>query len=439
MLGFLLVTLLLVGAVAGVSISASIKDVKENWPKYRCRPDVMLMSNLYGHDIGENLQFCLGGSFKGKADEKTGSFYTVFAVIIATLGSFLQSINSLRLTFSTIIGSANTLVKDFFTRFSALTGRIQMTMVRMRMLFSRLTAIFFSILYMSYSGVMAANNFASTSLFRDLDKFCFDPDTRVKMKNKGFIPIRQVEIGDVFEKTGDRVTAVFSFLADGQEMVELPGSILVSTNHYLLHKNKWIMARDHPDALPSEPWKGGVERPLICLNTETHSFPIGNYNFKDYDETEEGDKATMEYVEQTLNGGKTISSSPKEPYTVACEGSTYIKTKRGFVPASSICLGDELSFGKVYGVVKKECKRVCSVNGEVFASGTLLWDEQSKSWKRISEIVQVEELPTPTPFYSFFVDPSAMLETKAGNVFRDYMEVHSEEAEDAYTAALKKE
>jgi hypothetical protein len=437
MLGFVLVTIFFAVAIYGISKIMDYKDIKENWSKYRCRPDVMFMADFYGHSSGENFEYCLSQGFTKNASKTVSPFYTYLSQFVTTLLTLLSSLNSIRLTFATLVGSVSKTFSDFSNRFKSLFFNIQTKFIRLRYLMDRVFATMFSVIFMGMSGIKATTNFGNTFLFQFLDTFCFDPDTPVLIKKKGLIPIKNVVIGDVFQKTNDIVTSTFSFIADGQEMVKL-GDVLVSTNHYLLHEGKWIMSVDHPDAVKAGEWNGGVKRPLICLNTSSHSFPVSSYIFRDYDETPDGDIETMNTVDKQLNGTPTFTQA--QSYDTCCYSSTLIKMKNGTsIPASSICLGDELSFGTVIGLVKKECNEVCVYKESLFTPGTCIWDSDSNSWKRAADLAFVQLLSTPRIFYSFVVSPSASIETDSGIVFRDYVEVHSPDTEKAYSSALAKE
>jgi hypothetical protein len=245
---------------------------------------------------------------------------------------------------------------------------------------------------------------------------------------------------------GERVTSTFQFNADGQAMVYLPftkgkGSkgITVSTNHYVLYEGKWIKCSEHPDAQPAEDWSGGVSRPLICLNTSTNSFPIGDYVFRDYDETESGDAAAMDLALKMLNGKE---STPEEPScsssAMACSADTMIPLKNNQfpVPISCVPLGAQLSTGRVIGIVKKECYEVCEYYGERFAPATAVWCNETNKWRRVSSIVPVVKLEKPEIFYSLVVTPSASIQTERGTMFRDYVEVHSPDLELPYAASM---
>ena len=440
MLGFLLTTLIFISAVVCLSFVLNIQDVKKNWGKYRCRPDVMIMANIYGFSAIDNLEFCLKNGFDQRAASAITPFYTYLASFTGILTTLLGSINSIRMTFATLVGSTTTVFSNFSQRIQALLYRIQMTAIRMKFMMSRVFGTMYSVIFMGMSGIKAGQNFSNTFLWTFLDAFCFDPDTPIYVKGMGFIPIKDVKNGHVLAND-EVVTSTFKFHADGQRMVVLPGQILVSTNHYLLHNGSWIKAEFHPDAQPADIWNGGIERPLICLNTTTHSFTVGKYIFRDYDETSAGDRESMEAAINMLNGcSKTEEKSNALDSTMACSPDTLLKLKGsirknspGVIAAQDVLLGTELSHGIVAGIVDKVATAKCVYKGETLAPGTAVWS--GNSWRRVSDIVKSEPIP-PTIYRSFIVT-SAVVETNSGLLFRDYVEVHDPDMEKPYAASLE--
>jgi hypothetical protein len=435
MLGILLTTLIFIGALVGFSKMGDLEEVKKNWGKYRCRPDVMLMADYYGHNSSDNMEFCLKSGFDFRSAGAVLPFYSYLKSFVDVLMNMLSSLNSIRLTFATIVGSVTNVFSEFSSRIKSLFFSIQVTAIRMKMLMGRLFATLYSIIFMGMAGIKATTNFGNTFLFKFLDTFCFDPDTIVLMKT-GLVKIKDVAIGDVFI-TGERVTASFAFNANGQTMVELNG-VIVSTNHYVSYNNEWIKACYHPDAQPIADWSGGTERPLICLNTDKHSFPVGRYIFSDYDETENGDEEAMQMAMDMLNGfaSSPPGASPAKSSAMACGKETFIQCKGIPVPAYQITLGTPLTQGEVIGLVKKECYEVCVYKGERFAPGTAIWSDSENRWMRASNLASVIILDRPEIFYSFVVSPSACITTAAGTVFRDYVEVHTPDLEVPYAASL---
>lgn len=435
MLGFIILLFIFLGIWVGMLSMADIEEVKKNWPKYRCKPNIMPFASFYGQNTGENFQFCMSNMFGVELAEALGPVFTVLATFVTTLVTLLQVANSLRVQLATLTGGINTIFQNFTDRFKQLIGAVQQSAYRMKLLMGRLYGTFFAIIYMSMAGMTSLDNFTRTVLFDFLDTFCFDPDTLVNIEGKGEVKVKDVVIGDRFIKTGGIVTSTFSFASDGQSMVELPGKILVSTNHYVYYLGKWIQARDHPDAKPRDPWQGGTERPLICFNTSDHKIPIGYYTFLDYDETEAGDIDAMNWIDTALNA----FDSKKQrtfPYSTLVARNTDIRMKDGSTkPIQEIQLGEELSTGTVVGLVKKQTNEVCQLPTKEFVSpGLCYW--QGTQWVRVGDVLPVQSLEDSQTFYSLVVMKTATFETKSGTFVRDYVEIHSPDAEDAYTEKI---
>ena len=420
-----------------ILIQDNTKEIAENWPKYRCSPSVMPFAALYGHDTSENFNFCLGNIFQLNASFLMNPIKGILGTIIKTIQTFMESINSLRLQLATFVGGVSRIAQEFTDRVTQIMNRVKVTAIRMRMLMGRLFATFYAVIYMGMSGLTAVLNFGDTFLFKFLDTFCFPPETLVDIEGYSApIPISKVKVGDTF-KNGKRITATFQFFSDGQPMVEFPNGLQVSTNHYIKSKGEWVQARDHPDARSIGAWNGGLARPLICLNTEDHLLPIGEYIFLDYDETESGDLETMRWVEASVNNGKSLTKEEIE-YSPSVSATTEIRMHENKLkPAKAIQLGDMLLTGKVVGIVQKEVKNVCEIQaGETIGEGTSIWDPEKCLWVRAGQLY--ESRYSPDIFYSFVVSPTAQIQLASGHRIRDYVEVHSPETEQFYAKKVAK-
>lgn len=421
--------------------ASDISDIKKNWSKYRCQTSIMPFASFYGHDTNENFQFCMKQLMNDESSGILAPIFKILGTFLMTLETLIETANSIRLQFATFMGGVNTIFQNFTDRISQLVSQIQLTAIHMKMLMGRLYATFFALMFMSVSGVSALHNFGDTVLFKFLDTFCFDPDTLVIIKGKGSIPVKDVQIGDIFEKGESSVTSIFKFNADGQPMVNLNG-IIVSTNHYVFNKSidKYVRADQHPDSYRILDWNGGLIRPLICFNTSDHHIPIANHIFMDYDETEIADADTMKWIHKVLNGTtyNNKKRSKSLSYTTVFSGETRICMKNDtFIHASRIKLGDILKDGTVISVIKKEVYEYSNINGDRITSGCLIWDNTTNKWTRAGELYAHHILETPEIFYNFIISPCAFIETKNGTIIRDYMEVHSPDAEQFYAKAIE--
>ena len=444
MLGILLMTLIFISIMSMSSFVIQRQDVIQNWSTYRCRPDIMLTAPMYGQNIGDNFEFCLKHGFDQRASSAISPFYTYLGSFATILVTFMNSINSIRMTFATIIGSVTQVFTEFSQRLQALFYRFEMSAMRIKFLMSRLFATMHSILFMGMSGIRATQNFGNTFLFKFLNTFCFDPATLVDIVGKGKIPIAHVQLGDCFPwPSGACVTATFRFLADGHEMVSVNGT-RVSRRHGIYHNGSWIEAGNHPAALPAGIWSGE----LICLNTTTHTIPIGSNLFSDYDETDEYVEETKKMLMAMLNGqpqsgphggqGQGPHGGPqsgqrrqqgRQPGKNASQVHAYAASTRiiladgSSAPAHTISIGTKLSHGTVIGTSKYTITEVCDISGELFSPDTTLWNASTSRWEYAASCAERRKVP-PTTFVSCIVTPSAVIETAGGLLVRDSMEIH---------------
>jgi hypothetical protein len=439
MVGFVILLFVMISIWAILLGSADTSEISNNWAQYRCQPTVMPFASFFGHDTTENFNFCLKGIMNNTAGPLLSPIFTILGSFLGVITNLMNVANSLRLQFATFLGGVNTIFQNFADRFKQLTFKIQMTAAQMKQLIGRLYATFFALIYMSMSGIRAMENFGDTVLFKFLDTFCFDPDTLVDIEGKGRVPVKQVEIGDIFTKTGSRVTSTFRFRADGQPMVKLPGEILVSTNHFIqLPDSSFARAEKHPLAVPAGDWSGGSARPLICFNTSTHTIPVGDFIFADYDETEDADNITMNWIEHALNATASFNTFKTFSYTTVFDPSIRIRMADGSLSkVKDLVLHANTSQGRVIGIVKKEVSLICiSDTGERISPGLLLWKESMNKWIRAGDLYRKEPLKTPEIFMNVIIAKGKSVETANGSVFRDYVEVHSPEAETFYAQAM---
>lgn len=455
MILFLIISVLFLGGFILLLMARNTNDIRDNWPKYRCSPDVIPFAAFYGHDMVENFNFCLKTIFQGHADSALSPFVGILGSFASTIAVFVGSLNSMRLQLATLVGGVTHITQEFQDRITQLMLRINITGKRMKMLMGRLFATFYAMIFMGMSGIVAVTNLGDTTLFKFLDTFCFPPETSILLEGDTAVPIASVKIGDrlLDKRTGvsQRVTGVFKFAADGQPMVTLIGGgvhssddLVVSTNHYVQNGLMWVQARKHPDARPAPDWKGGNDRPLICLATESRQFSIGDYTFLDYDEMEDADGETMRWVEQSLNNGPPTPSHSIYPileYSPSVSETTPICMRNKVTcPARDIRLGYITSTGFVKGVIKKEVHFVCDIaTGESVCEGTLIWDPEASLWTRAGRIFPRRKLATPAVYYSFIISGTGQLQMGSGHRIRDYMEIQSPDSEQFYTKKIKEE
>jgi len=417
-------TILLGGILFGILSFTNITEVASNWAKYRCNPLIMPFASLYGYNTADNFNYCVGNIFQGIAPQFTGPFSSILQTLIGSMMTIMSSLNSFRLILATLMGGITTIFQEIVERFSLLMNQFILTAEGVKRLMSRMFATFYSIIYMGSSGLQAGINFSNTFLFSFLDTFCFDPETLIEVKGAGLIPISSVKVGDILSK-GQKVISKYQILAEGQPMVSISG-IIVSANHYIRHPltNEWIRSDEHPFAKKISSWNS--KKPLICLDTNTHEIPIGGHVFSDYMELDETDGITMKTIQDQLNNNKNAPLLDRR-FTPGFQYNEEVAMKDGtFKSIDTIKLNDDISTGKVYGIVERVQSDLYKYKNTYLSGSTLVWCDSS--WKRVCELDEAIMSKDTSIVYHLFVLNSGVVETRFLKC-RDFMELHSPDIE----------
>lgn len=195
--------------------------------------------------------------------------------------------------------------------------------------------------------------------------FCVDPEAPVRMADGSVKALKEVKVGDrVASRLGgasgkteggasgktegeaavNTIEGVLLCSGEGEACVSVHG-VRMSGSHRVLHDGAYILARDHPEAVPAE----GLPL-LICLNSTTHDIPIvcsdgSTLWVGDWEEVDDdaGRRAWLDMVHDVLNYGLIPDlCSKKEPTTVPLMSpSTLVREQnRGYVPLKDVRIGD---------------------------------------------------------------------------------------------------
>ena len=179
--------------------------------------------------------------------------------------------------------------------------------------------------------------------------FCFDGNTRIFVKGRGAVKIRNIHVGDTLSN-GGKVTSCFNLSCTKEKMYDING-VLVTGKHRIDDPiYGCIPVKDHPKSKLLKDYRSAS---LFCINTTTKRIPVRNMIFFDYDELDDMDLATLRHMIEELPNerGSTYIHKFLEPGLLA---DTKIELEDGrSVKISDIQINDQLRFGeRVLGIVK---------------------------------------------------------------------------------------
>ena len=418
----------------GASKLFDVRNIKKNWANERCSPMIMPFASIFGYNTKENFEFCMGKIFNTHAMPFFGSMGGMFSHFTGLLTMVFDAISSLRNIVASIGGGINVIFQEFTERISNFFFKLRVSAIHIKTLIGRMYAILFSVMYMGLSAITGVTTFTNTFLFSFLNIFCFPGNTLINIKEKGLTPIKNIKIGDIIEPSNSKVTATFRFYSKGQPMVKI-GKTIVSTNHYVMYLGHPIKAINHPDAITAGNWES--DEPLYCLNTSDNHILVDGIDFLDYDETSEGDKDTMNYIQNRINATNINKDYIFKEYCSAIHEETVVKTSKGNKRACDIVIGDKLvTGGEVVGLIRREVNEICKLsNGVITTPSTMYWNKDLNKWERFGE--KMEFVRESMELISFIVVPNSQIELEDGLRIRDYAELCSPDSEIHYSKCLE--
>ena len=408
MLGAIVLTLALTAGLAFMIASSDIEAIKGNWDKRRCEVPIQLSAYLFKPDAdprtpsqfaSDNFSFCT----KQIVDSV---IQVAFAPLFAVAGQQLNAVDGLQGPLNSVRGmlanAKNTFSKYMdrqYRQFTAVTVLATKTWQHLMFAMGRLQAMVLSFVYIGLSlsatvqmtlqfilkvisifiGILAAMiillffilfpfmpmilsmivvltsvGLASAGM---AGAFCIDPEAIVWMADGSKKPLKNVKLGDKLMtydgKDENVVEGILTVDATSEPLVELNG-ILMSKSHRVFHKNNWILAHEHPEAITTT----RVLSKLICLNTTAHNVPLvgtNGYTFAgDWEEvdTEEGRRAWIDWVHMKLNGGHHLPGFYPTAVPLVSPELKVKKEGTGWVPIRTIQVGDAVYGNGRYTKVK---------------------------------------------------------------------------------------
>ena len=156
-----LVIFLFMSAVTYFQIQNKLLEVKQNWPEYRCRPDVMPFAGWINAPDGvspleytkQNFMECSANSTKGVFDRPMSMVYVIFNVIMGVFKNILEVIEKFRLLFNRMRDALKTIFLSVLNRIQNVIIPVQMMLIKMVDFFEKIKGILATFL-LTFVGVL---------------------------------------------------------------------------------------------------------------------------------------------------------------------------------------------------------------------------------------------------------------------------------------------
>ena len=148
-------------AVTYFQIQNKLLEVKQNWPEYRCRPDVMPFAGWINAPDGvspleytkQNFVECGVNSTKGVFDRPMSMVYVIFNVVMGVFKNILEVIERFRLLFNRMRDALKNIFLSVFYRIQNIIIPVQTMLIKMVDFFEKIKGILATFL-LTFVGVL---------------------------------------------------------------------------------------------------------------------------------------------------------------------------------------------------------------------------------------------------------------------------------------------
>jgi hypothetical protein len=267
----------------------SLKQIKDNWPEYRCNPMYMPLSD----NIQKDFVYCIQTMQSNYMGYLLQPLTFSTASLTNMAGNFSQEINNVRNMFNQTRNFLTSAIQNIFGVFLNMIIEFQKIIIGIKDLVSKLVGIMITLLYIldgSTKTTKSMWNGPPGQMVRSLGK-CFHPNTKIKLKNGVICCIKDINLGDILDN-GSRVNAVMKIdnanNADYECLYKLINrgvdneDILITGSHLIFDntQNKYIEIKNYKDAVITNiqtSW-------LCCLITDNHKIQVGKDSFWDWED-----------------------------------------------------------------------------------------------------------------------------------------------------------
>ena len=272
---------------------SSIKEIKDNWPVYRCNPMYMPLSD----DMSSDFTYCVQNittSFMGHLLQPL----TFITSTLSEMGSnFTTELNGVRGMISKIRTMFSNIMQSIMGVFMNLMIEFQKVIIGLKDMVAKTIGIVTTLLFVmdgSIKTMESAWNGPSGQLVKALGK-CFHPDTQVQLRSGEVVLMKDLNLGDVLQN-GSMVNSVMKICNKERKEIgqhretfyKIKGKgvnnrdILVTGSHMIFNaaKNKFVEVKDYPGAeltKTSTDW-------FSCLITHDHKIHVGTEIFWDWED-----------------------------------------------------------------------------------------------------------------------------------------------------------
>jgi hypothetical protein len=283
---FIYINIAFLAQIIALYIFIYINEIKKDWPKYRCNPMFMPLSDNMQQDFTYCVQ-TMQTDFMGYLLEPL----TFIISNLTTMGSDMtDTLNFFRVMLSNIRTFMSSITEMIMGVFLNLIIEFQKIVIGIRDMIGKMAGIMATLLYImdgSIKTMQSAWNGPPGQMVRFIGN-CFHPDTVVRLQSGKIVKMENLSLGDYLEN-GSKVCILMKINKEPTDVLyKISGgadgrNVYVTGTHMILNEKtrKYVMVQDHPEARTQT--KKDCDH-FTCIITDDHKIQIGKRTFYDWDD-----------------------------------------------------------------------------------------------------------------------------------------------------------
>lgn len=275
------------GFIAQITVMMYFKsalEIKENWPIYRCNPPYWVFSE----NISEDFTYCVQNTQMNMMGYLLQPLNYMINALTSIGGGFNESINNIRVMFSSIRSFVSNIIQNVFGVFLNMIVEFQKIIISIKDMVGKMIGIVVTIMYVldgSIKTMKSAWAGPPGQIVKAIGS-CFDPKTKITIEDGTSYEMENIPLGSTLNG-GGKVFAILKVDNVKKEpLYKIKGKtqdIYVTGEHfvYIKSENSWTKVKYYnraivqPDLIPEY---------FSCLITTNRRIPIDNEIFWDWED-----------------------------------------------------------------------------------------------------------------------------------------------------------
>ena len=144
-----------VGIDVGVSTLLFIKNVKNNWPHYKCQTNYMLLAGFFGYDTEANFQQCMQNMQSGYMTVLMEPANYLMSLTTSSIGGLTSSLNDVRDFMNNFRTNVSGGIANIFGVFLNLLVQLQRMIISLKDMVSKNIGIMTTSMYTMDTGMQS--------------------------------------------------------------------------------------------------------------------------------------------------------------------------------------------------------------------------------------------------------------------------------------------